>query len=56
MGRTVCTVVVAGTTMRGAVVRRTVTAMLQTTASTTLGSAWFSPSNDIFSEKTISSF
>ena len=54
MGRTVCTVVVAGTTMRGAVVRRAVSTSLQTAVITTLGFAWFFPSSDIFSEKAIS--
>ena len=56
MGRTMCTVVVAGATMRSFAVRRTVAASLQATVAVSLGSAWFSPSNDIFSEKNISSF
>ena len=54
MGRIVCAVVVAGTAMRYAVVRRIVATKLQIAVTSSLGSAWFSPSNYIFSEKTIS--
>ena len=55
VGSSVCSVVAAGTAMLGTVVRRAVTATILTTVTLTLGFAWSSQSNDIFSEKTISS-
>ena len=52
VGGVVCAVVVAATTMRGAAVRRTVTAGFRIALTTTSGFAWLSPSNDIFTKKT----
>ena len=43
---TACTVGGAVATLPGTVARRTVTAARLTSATSTLGSAWFSPSND----------
>ena len=54
VGSSVCSVVAVGTAMRGTVVRRAVIATILAIVTLILGSAWFSPSNDIFSEKTIS--
>ena len=54
VGRTVCTVVVVGTAVRGSAVRRAVSSSLPTSTSTASGFAWLSPSNDIFTKKTIS--
>ncbi len=54
VGRAVCTVVVAGSTLRGSAVCRTVPATLQDTVATASGFAWLSPSNDIFTQKALS--
>ena len=50
VGRAVCAVVVAGSMIRGIVVRRSVTSSLQATVATSSGYDWFFPSDDIFSE------
>ena len=54
VGRFVCTVVVAGPALRGTAGRRTVAAAFRISLTTTSGFVWFSPSNDIFTQKTIS--
>ena len=54
VGRAVCAVVVAGSTMRGPAVCRTVTATLQIPVAPASGFAWLSPSNDIFTQKALS--
>ena len=51
VGRTVWTVVVAGAAVA---VCRAVTAALRIAVATSSGFAWLSPSNDIFTKKTIS--
>ena len=48
VGRAVCSVVVAGTAMRGTAVCRSVTAPLQIAVATTSGFAWLSLFTDKF--------
>ena len=54
VGRAVCTVVVAGATVRGSAVCRAVTSTLSFTVAMPSGFAWLSPSNDIFTQKALS--
>ena len=56
VGRIVCSVVVAGTAMRGAAVRRSVATSLRISVTTISGFAWLSPSNDIFTKEKGSRF
>ena len=56
VGRSVCTVVVAGPAMRGSAVRRSVSTSLQISVATASGFAWLSPSNDIFTKERGSRF
>ena len=56
VGRAVWSVVVAGTTLRGTAVCRTVAASLRFTVAMTSGFAWLSPSNDIFTKERGSRF
>ena len=56
VGLTACTVEVAGAALPGTVACHAVAAARLSTAAATLGSAWSSPSNDIFTKERGSRF